>query len=276
MADLTFAFQHFSFDGSTIASVSETEATVTVSDADLVLTVGETVSIGAATYTYVGQFGGGIVLEQSGFFLILSDTDNGTGPFTIDETDYVFCFTRGTRIRTAAGERRIETLRSGDLIPTLDNGLQPIRWIGKSPLSEGLLAVRPDLRPIRIAAGALGNSAELVVSPHHRMHVTGWRAEVLFGQPQVLVAARDLVNDRTITVAPAAGGVEYWHILFERHELIWAEGALSESLHPDTAHDDPRLAEARAELTTLFPELERAGTGEPLRPTLTPAEARLL
>jgi Ca2+-binding RTX toxin-like protein len=39
------------------------------------------------------------------------------------------CFTTGTMIRTPHGDVRIEELAIGDLVCTLDNGPQPLRWI---------------------------------------------------------------------------------------------------------------------------------------------------
>ncbi|MEM9303360.1 MAG: cupin domain-containing protein, partial [Pseudomonadota bacterium] len=45
------------------------------------------------------------------------------------------------------------------------------------------------------------------------------RAEALYGLPEVLVASRMLINDRTIRQV-SVGGVRYYHILFDSHELI--------------------------------------------------------
>src|SRR5690606_28026873 len=100
----------------------------------------------------------------------------------------------------------------------------------------------PRTRPIRVAAGALGDnlpSQDLVVSPAHRVVLSGWRAEVMFGQPRVLARARDLVNDTTIRPEPGPKRVEYFHILFDRHEIVFSNDAPSESFHPrDAALDN--------------------------------------
>lgn len=45
-------------------------------------------------------------------------------------SNFAVCFTAGTMIATPDGERAIETLKVGDLVETLDNGPQAIRWIG--------------------------------------------------------------------------------------------------------------------------------------------------
>lgn len=179
------------------------------------------------------------------------------------------CFVAGTLIATPDGARRAEDLRPGDMVLTLDHGPQAIRWVGARDVpGQGSFA------PIRFAPGALGNGRELLVSPQHRMLVTGWRAELLFGAPEVLVAAVHLANGRSITRAPRAR-VRYVHLLFDRHELVWSEGALSESFHPGgrmLAGD----AALRAEVLALFPGLAGAANSPVARPVLRRHEAALL
>lgn len=159
------------------------------------------------------------------------------------------CFLAGTMIETDRGPRRIEDLRQGDLIKTLDNGLQPVRWIGRRIVS-GL----SDWAPIRFMAGTLGNKRALMVSPQHRMLVRGWMAELHFGQDEVLVSAKHLVNGDTICRVPKATAT-YLHLLFDQHEIIFAEGAPVESLFPgdEMLKSNPAL---QAEIVELFPELE--------------------
>ncbi|MEM9432211.1 MAG: Hint domain-containing protein, partial [Pseudomonadota bacterium] len=129
------------------------------------------------------------------------------------------CFTGGTRIRTPTGLRDIEDLRAGDLVETRDSGPQPIRWIGATHLTEETLSAFPEKRPVEIAAGALGDHDTTRVSPEHRVLLQDGRAEALYGLPEVLVASRMLINDRTIRQV-SVGGVRYYHILFDSHELI--------------------------------------------------------
>ncbi len=106
---------------------------------------------------------------------------------------FIACFTRDTLIETEHGHCRIQDLVVGDRVRTLDHGLQPVRWIGSQSV-PGTAA----FAPIRIKKGALGNTRDLLVSPQHRMLISGWRAEMLFGQEQVLAPAKALVNDITI------------------------------------------------------------------------------
>ncbi|MEM0922296.1 MAG: Hint domain-containing protein, partial [Pseudomonadota bacterium] len=185
----------------------------------------------------------------------------------------IVCFTRGTMIATPRGEVAIEDLSVGDKVLTRDNGALPVRWIG----SRRLPAVA-NLAPIMIKAGAMGNDRDLKVSPQHRMLICDWRADLMFGEPEVLVAAKDLINGDTVYRAEG-GEVEYWHILFDSHQIVTANGAPSESFHPGeqalTIMDDA----SRDELLAIFPELRADaanGYGKAARPSLKGWEIKYL
>ena len=215
--------------------------------------------------------------SQSNFnFNIAGRTGGNAGTAYIDNVKLnatVVCFARGTLIETETGPRRVESLRTGDRILTVDNGYQPIRWIGCSHVpAQGRLA------PIRINTGTLGNTRPLVVSPHHRLLISGWRAELLFGEPEVLVAAKALVNDHSI-LRQEGGHVDYFHVLFDQPELIYAEGAVAESLFLGKESLMALSEEAREEIETLFPELAETGNVAHLttaRRVLTTIETRAL
>lgn len=184
----------------------------------------------------------------------------------------VICFVRGTRIETDRGEVAVERLCVGSRVWTRDHGYQPIRWIGRAQRpAQGRLA------PVRIAAGVLGNRRDLLVSPQHRMMLRGWQTTLLFDAPEVLVPAIALCNGRQIRQDPG-GVVDYFHILFDRHEIILAEGAETESFHPGHAGVRALDAAARAELLELFPDLAciAAGAPRPARPVLSTEEGQVL
>ncbi|WP_040650521.1 Hint domain-containing protein [Roseovarius sp. 217] len=150
----------------------------------------------------------------------------------------VICFTPGTRIETPEGPRLVEELREGDHVQTRDNGAEQIQWIGSRRMTGARLFAMPRLRPIRLKAGALGMGrpdAELLVSPEHRMLVRGDVARALFNTPEVLVMARDLVNNDTVTVDLGSREVTYIHLLLPHHQIIWANGVETESFHPASA-----------------------------------------
>ncbi|WP_232823056.1 Hint domain-containing protein [Oceanibium sediminis] len=176
--------------------------------------------------------------------------------------DIVVCFTRGTMILTERGEVAVEALEAGDMVVTRDRGLQPLRWVGSRTVkAEGALA------PITIKAGAFGNDRDLVLSPAHRVLVEGWKAEALFGEREVLATARQLMV-RDDVFATEGGEVEYFHILFDNHEIVTANGAPSESLNPSDLALDHMPSEQRDEVLALFPELIGGKPVPAVRPTL--------
>jgi hypothetical protein len=136
------------------------------------------------------------------------------------------CYTPGALILTPAGERPVEDLRPGDIVTTRDHGPQPVVWAGAETVDGS-----GDFAPVLIRAGAMGNRRDLLVSPQHRMLVRGWRAELFAGQPEIMVAAAHLVNGRTVLRAPCPA-VTYVHFMLDRHEIVFAEGAETESLDP--------------------------------------------
>ena len=147
----------------------------------------------------------------------------------------VICFTPGTRIATPRGSVAVETLKLGDLVQTKDNGTQPIEWIGARHMSGARLFAMPRLRPVRIRAGALGvrrPDQELLVSPEHRMLISGPAAQELFNTSEVLVAAKDLIDGRLIATDVHARSVTYIHLLLPGHNILWANGVETESFHP--------------------------------------------
>jgi hypothetical protein len=168
------------------------------------------------------------------------------------------CFVAGTLIRTARGEVRIEELVAGDHVLTMDDGCQPIRWIGRRRVSRAELAANPKLVPIRIRAGALGDAkpeVDLLVSPQHRMFVRSKIARRLFDTMEVLIPARILTAIDGIDVESEAQGVEYFHILFDSHQIVFANGAPTESLFTGPEALIAMSPEARLEIETLFPEI---------------------
>ncbi|MES0860929.1 Hint domain-containing protein [Ruegeria sp. SCPT10] len=188
-------------------------------------------------------------------------------------SEIVVCFVAGTRIRTVNGEVSVEDLAVGDLVHTKDNGAQPIRWIGAAKrFAHG------DLAPVVFKKGAIGNSDVLKLSPQHRILITGWRAQLLFGEGEVLVPAKALVNDSSIRFEPG-GYVDYYHILFDTHEIIYSNGVETESLFPADQSLEATGQSARDEILDLFPELadrEPVSFANTARKSICVREGRLL
>jgi hypothetical protein len=185
------------------------------------------------------------------------------------------CFTAGTLILTPSGEKPIESLKVGDAVVT-QGGSQRLRWIGRRRMTVSSASA-----PIRIKAGALGEGVprqEVRVSPLHRVLLRSAQAELLFGQSEILVAAKFLVNDNTILRDTSARVVEYVHLMFDDHAVVYTEGLLSESLQAGAAGFAILSPEAREELLTIFPELAEQGHEghAAYRPILRAKEAALL
>jgi Hint domain len=216
--------------------------------------------VGVVTYTGVTFYladGRQVFTPNDGQVLQNGTLDSASGvttqgPLTVPQLGPA-CFTPGTLIDVAQGRRAIETLVPGDLVATRDNGLQPILWIGR----ETVRAVG-DFAPIRFEKGALGNDLPLLVSPQHRMLIDDWRAEYFCGFPEVLSAAKHLVNGTTVTVQEG-GMVAYIHLLFAHHEVVFSNGVPSESYFPEHALNAADR-NARAELDILFPDFDRTQT----------------
>lgn len=174
------------------------------------------------------------------------------------ETTGVVCFGAGTLITTMRGAVPIEYLLPGDKVLTMDNGYKQVRWLGNRTVrATGKNA------PIHIPAGALGNERDLVVSPNHRMWLRSAEAELLLGDHEVLVPAKFLVG--FFGISQQRGGlIGYHHMLFDQHEIVFAEGCASESFHPGVQALDTLEEAARDEILELFPELANVD-GEAMR-----------
>ncbi|MDB6178635.1 Hint domain-containing protein [Paracoccus sp. Z330] len=180
------------------------------------------------------------------------------GSFILDDDDVLACFVHGTRIETDCGAIPVQDISVGQMIMTRDHGLRPVRWVGSAKLGPIRLRARPQLRPIRILAGALGQNCpatELLVSPQHRILVRSSIAQRMFGTDEVLVAAKHLLELDGIEIASDLSRVEYFHIMFDDHEIVHSNGAETESFYAGTEALNLVGASARNEIFELFPSL---------------------
>jgi hypothetical protein len=184
----------------------------------------------------------------------------------LDDVSFLICFATGTLIDTPGGPRRIEDLRPGDLVSTLDNVPQQVRWVGRRTVSVAEMQRDPRLWPVIIDAGAFGPAQPrraFAVSRQHRILRSGWTCELLFAEAEVLVPAHKLVNGRTVRLVQPHDEVTYVHFLCDRHEIVFAEGLPTESFYPSHQTLAGVEAEAQAELLLIFPEL-RTRAARPL------------
>ena len=191
---------------------------------------------------------------------------NGRGA-VIDNVSLMVCFAGGTRIRVPGGERPVEALQIGDLVETAE-GPKPLRWIGRRRVTRAEQIEDVRFRPVLIRAGALGRglpSRDLLVSRQHRMLAASPVAERMFDSGAVLIAAHLLTGLPGVGIAPPVEDLRYFHLMFDAHELVWANGAPSESLYLGQEALKALAPAARAELRHLFPGLF-SGSGAPVAP----------
>ncbi|MEO1138866.1 MAG: Hint domain-containing protein [Pseudomonadota bacterium] len=250
-------------------SITEINGQTIPPSGTIILPSGQTVQVnGDGTITVLGD---GDIEEINFTYKVESTTgDNDIGFVTLNS---VPCFVRGTHILTELGDRAVEDLRPGDMILTRDEGMQPLRWVGhREVVGTG------DFAPIRIKAGTFGDHNELCLSPLHRILIRDSLAELLFAEDEVLVAAKDLVNDHSVR-REETPQVDYFHLLFDRHQVIISEGLPTESFLPGPQIKDSFEADIVHEICTLFPEINpdtAEGYSPAARRMLRQYEARLL
>lgn len=209
---------------------------------------------------------------------------HGSGNFfgtTVDRsltTTQIVCFAESVRIQTPDGEIAVSELSAGDLVLTQDNGPQPIRWIGKRHLGRAELQANPNFLPVMIKAGALAESVperDLRVSPQHRILIRSKIADRVHSSEEVLVAAKHLL-DLPLVEREAVNSVTYYHLAFDRHEIVFADGTPVESFYPGKMAIAALDTEARYELFELCPELGMDQGVAIARTTLNGREGREL
>jgi hypothetical protein len=258
-------------DGTTYANntVVEAEYQLVLRDPNTGITydaIGYNVNNSSPSYAtieglaFVGGQGGfppaGVALEV----VSAREGPGSTGQPPVDAGDVAFpiCFAAGTLIATPDGPCAVETLRPGMAVLTRDHGAQPLIWVGTTRVDGLRLAALPAFRPVRIRADAFGPgcpSRDTCLSQQHRVLITGWRAELLFGEGEVLVAARHLVDDDAVTIARDLDGITYVHLLFDGHEVVDANGLAAESFLPGPQAVAALDRARRDEILALFPEL---------------------
>lgn len=162
-------------------------------------------------------------------------------------------FAAGTRITLPDGrQERIEALAPGQPVLTRDHGPQPIRWIGRATLrAKGSFA------PVVVRPGVLGNDAELIVSPHHRLFIYQRGRDRVGGVAEILVQAKHLVDGDRIQ-RREGGFIDYFSLVFDRHEIVFAEGIAAESLMVTEATVAQLPPDLSDDLRCRFPGLNQS------------------
>jgi hypothetical protein len=247
---------------------------------DLTFNSGDTATVNGSNQLIIDDAGGNVTIQMdsnvSGHLFTL--VNDGNGHTFAEETNYTPCYLRGTRIRTPKGQAAVEDLRIGDLIVTADGAVLPIKWIGRRSYRDWLAVGNPEVQPIRFKAGSIADhvpARDLYVSPEHAMFLDG-----------VLIPAHHLMNGVSILKVEGMEEVEYFHLEFDRHVVIFAEDAAAESFVDDdsrmlfhNADEYCRLYtdEPRGRFTEFCaPRVEAGAALEALHRTLATRAARLL
>lgn len=175
--------------------------------------------------------------------------------FTVENTG-VICFAAGTAISTPRGQVAVEDLRPGDLVLTADNGPQPLVWAGWRTIGAEDMQERPELRPICIRESVFGAERDLFVSRQHA---------ILCGRGQDMFARAGHLADTTCGVRMANGkkSVTYYHLMFEQHQIVFAEGVSAESFYPGEQALGALHWLQRQQIFQLFPALRATKRGMP-------------
>jgi autotransporter passenger strand-loop-strand repeat protein len=212
----------------------DTGGTAILDSATDILTVTE--SAGTYTQQLAGDY-------SEDYFTLASDNNGGT----LITEQMTPCYCRGTRIRTPRGEVAVEELRIGDRVATIGGAALPLKWIGRRTYRDWLAVGDPDVQPIRFKAGSIADNVparDLLVSPEHAMFLDG-----------VLIPARHLVNGLSILKVERMEEIEYFHLEFDRHVVIFAESAAAESFTDD---DSRMLFHNADEYRRLYPDEPRS------------------
>ena len=159
------------------------------------------------------------------------------------------CFGAGTSIATPDGPRAVEDIAVGDIVTTVDAGPQAVRW-----RASRVWPARGRIAPVVFAPGAIGNTRTLVLSPQHRVRITGWRAQLWCAEDAILVPAVHFVGRPGVRVREG-GTVAYHHIAFDAHRIVLSEGVETESFHPGAVGLSGLERDVLAELRAVFPDL---------------------
>lgn len=146
-------------------------------------------------------------------------------------------FARGVRVKTLSGEVRVENIKSSDLILTLDAGYKKVQYVSSTKINSQALKNNPELYPVVISKNALTPNLpekDLYVSSQHRVYISSRIAYNVFGESEILVSAKDLVGCQGVKFDYSVKEVEYFHLILEKHALIYASGSISECLFLDS------------------------------------------
>jgi len=244
-----------------------------------------TVTISSSGLLSVTLAPGVTVPEPGTSFLLSVHASSGSGGGNNDsllvtvnvDSTVVPCFVEGTFIATPDGERAVEEMAAGDRVLTASGAAVPIRWVGRRVITRAGLERTPAVRPVLIPEGSIAPGQperDLYVSPLHRIRIGGWRAELVKAAPFVFVHASSLPFARREAPPVRGGGVRYYHLLCDGHEVIRSNGLASETLYPGDIALKTFGAAAVEEMRASAPRLREKGLAAAAAQTALPCARR--
>lgn len=199
-------------------------------------------------FSDIWGYGTSAPLQDGTSYIKVSGSNAGSSPYT----NFIPCFGDGTLIETDTGLVPVQDLVPDEKIWTKDDGFQPVQWVGTTTVKG-----TGDFAPVIIEPGFLGNSVDLVLSQQHRVFIKSPSAEFLFGQSDVLVAAKHLCGLPGIGIRKQET-VQYTHFMFDRHQIVRSNGALTESFFLEKLSVKALPNPQQKEILSLFPTLDQA------------------
>ena len=181
------------------------------------------------------------------------------------------CLASGTRVMTITGNMAVEDLTPGMLLKTYDGGYKPLRASFYLHADQDTMNGNVQLKPVKIPAYSLGSCLprhDLYVSRQHRMILRSSIVERMFGVKEVLVAAHVLTDLPRIEFSKVNDNLDYYHLLLDRHEIIYAEGAPTETLLLATETKTLIPEDALAPIIEKYPLIKHADDAVRLIPRL--------
>ncbi|MFP4275075.1 MAG: Hint domain-containing protein [Paracoccaceae bacterium] len=162
-----------------------------------------------------------------------------------------------SQIQTSRGARSVAELIPGNLVRIRSGGTEPLVWVGLRQIEGARMTRTPQLRPVLIRAGSLGEGRpgrDMLVSPQQRVFYDDPRTRRWFGEGERPVPAIHLTCLPGVEqVSP--GAVIYKHLMFHSTEAVLADGIWLEAQRADDPDFVDCNNEARQELLRLYPEL---------------------
>ena len=191
------------------------------------------------------------------------------------------CLAAETLIRAENGLKPIGDIEAGELVHTVDSGLQKVLWSSRRTVNFDEMPELKRHQPILVRKNAFGDGQpfrDLILSPQHCVVFDTWEAAYFTGEDAVMAPAHSLANGRTVVRLHDCQQVTYSHILFEEHHVIWAHGMTVESLFLGDLAIGTLATDRQTELLDLFPNIREGikGIHQRARPRLKGPEAAVM